>query len=229
MAEYSRNGHRSRMRKSYIDGGFDGMPDTNLLELYLSFIIPRRDVKPIAYELLNTFNSIDNVFSASIDELMQVDGIGKNTAIAMQMFSDVSKRLKIDMDEIGINLSDEVFRQKFLYNLLKDRDEELTVIITLNNEIKITSVSYISNEEINQSSLRQIALEKVLGTNSSAIAFVKFLPFENVKITQEDIDEMIVFRDFFDKIKVSMTEWGNVSKTNIALVSQIPGEKQKLL
>lgn len=217
------------MRKSYIDGGFDGMPDTNLLELYLSFIIPRRDVKPIAYELLNTFNSIDNVFSASIDELMQVDGIGKNTAIAMQMFSDVSKRLKIDMDEIGINLSDEVFRQKFLYNLLKDRDEELTVIITLNNEIKITSVSYISNEEINQSSLRQIALEKVLGTNSSAIAFVKFLPFENVKITQEDIDEMIVFRDFFDKIKVSMTEWGNVSKTNIALVSQIPGEKQKLL
>lgn len=217
------------MRKSYIDGGFDGMPDTNLLELYLSFIIPRRDVKPIAYELLNTFNSIDNVFSASIDELMQVDGIGKNTAIAMQMFSDVSKRLKIDMDEIGINLSDEVFRQKFLYNLLKDRDEELTVIITLNNEIKITSVSYISNEEINQSSLRQIALEKVLSTNSSAIAFVKFLPFENVKITQEDIDEMIVFRDFFDKIKVSMTEWGNVSKTNIALVSQIPGEKQKLL
>lgn len=217
------------MRKSYIDGGFDGMPDTNLLELYLSFIIPRRDVKPIAYELLNTFNSIDNVFSASIDELMQVDGIGKNTAIAMQMFSDVSKRLKIDMDEIGINLSDEVFRQKFLYDLLKDRDEELTVIITLNNEIKITSVSYISNEEINQSSLRQIALEKVLGTNSSAIAFVKFLPFENVKITQEDIDEMIVFRDFFDKIKVSMTEWGNVSKTNIALVSQIPGEKQKLL
>ena len=55
--EISRDGHRARMRAAYLQGGGDAMPDHQLLELLLSISIPRKDVKPIAYALINRFGS----------------------------------------------------------------------------------------------------------------------------------------------------------------------------
>ena len=53
--ESSRDGHRARMRAAYLQGGGDAMPDHQLLELQLSISIPRKDLKPIAYALINRF------------------------------------------------------------------------------------------------------------------------------------------------------------------------------
>lgn len=50
MNNISHNGHRERIRAQYIANGIDNMPDHNVLELLLSISIPRKDVKPIAYE-----------------------------------------------------------------------------------------------------------------------------------------------------------------------------------
>lgn len=62
--EISRDGHRARMRAAYLQGGGDAMPDHQLLELLLSISIPRKDVKPIAYALINRFGSLEQVFAA---------------------------------------------------------------------------------------------------------------------------------------------------------------------
>ncbi|MFR1271940.1 MAG: hypothetical protein ACLSCS_05725 [Eubacterium sp.] len=48
----SRNGHRQRMRRTYLLGGMENAPDHNLLELFLSIIIPQKDVKQLAYDLI---------------------------------------------------------------------------------------------------------------------------------------------------------------------------------
>ncbi len=65
MNNISHNGHRERIRAQYIANGIDNMPDHNVLELLLSISIPRKDVKPIAYDLINRFGSLEKVFSAS--------------------------------------------------------------------------------------------------------------------------------------------------------------------
>lgn len=59
--EISRDGHRARMRAAYLQGGGDAMPDHQLLELLLSISIPRKDVKPIAYALINRFGSLEQL------------------------------------------------------------------------------------------------------------------------------------------------------------------------
>lgn len=42
-------GHRERLRQSYIENGPDGMHEHQLLELLLTYAIPRRDTNPIAH------------------------------------------------------------------------------------------------------------------------------------------------------------------------------------
>ena len=65
-----------------------------LLELLLFSFIPRRDTKPIAHALLRSFGSIKNVFNASVEELMTVDGIGKKTAQSIALNGKISARIK---------------------------------------------------------------------------------------------------------------------------------------
>ena len=74
-------GHRARLRKKFLNGGLTALHDYEALEMLLTFVIPRRDVKPIAKALLLRFKDLHAVFDASPLELQQVKGIGENTSV----------------------------------------------------------------------------------------------------------------------------------------------------
>ena len=42
-------GHRSRLRENFIQNGIEGMADHQVLELLLTYAIPRKDTNPIAH------------------------------------------------------------------------------------------------------------------------------------------------------------------------------------
>ena len=52
--EALRTGHRERLRERFLEGRADAMPDYELMELVLFAAIPRRDVKPLAKQLLSS-------------------------------------------------------------------------------------------------------------------------------------------------------------------------------
>ena len=86
--QYGRSGHRQRMRESYLASGTEHMADHQILELYLSLVIPRHDVKETAYNLMNTFGSLEGVFNAEVTDLKEVKGIGENTAILISLLKE---------------------------------------------------------------------------------------------------------------------------------------------
>ena len=53
-----RAGHRGRLRQRFRQTGRKGLADYELLELLLSFAIARRDVKPLAKDLIRRFGSL---------------------------------------------------------------------------------------------------------------------------------------------------------------------------
>ena len=74
MSEHE--GHRARLRESFIETGIEGMADHQVLELLLTYALPRVDVNPLAHRLLDRFGSLEGVLSAKPDQLQQVKGIG---------------------------------------------------------------------------------------------------------------------------------------------------------
>jgi DNA repair protein RadC len=73
-------GHRDRLRRRLVDRGPKALDDHELLEVLLFAIIPRRDVKPIAKDLLKRFGSLSAILSADRKELLRIDGLGDHTA-----------------------------------------------------------------------------------------------------------------------------------------------------
>ncbi len=77
--------HRKRRRQQFYDHGADAFADHELLELLLFYGIARRDVNELAHTLIDEFGSLDAVFSAPIDALESIAGIGTHTAILIKL------------------------------------------------------------------------------------------------------------------------------------------------
>ena len=73
-------GHWERLRQRFEKSGFQGFHDYEALELLLTYVIPRKNTKPVAKELLKRFKHLPGVLSADIKELAQVKGIGPQAA-----------------------------------------------------------------------------------------------------------------------------------------------------
>ncbi len=82
-------GHRQRLRERFRKGGPEGFHDYELLELLLTYGIPRRDVKPIAKALINRFGSLSRVFDASPNELEKVTGVGPISATLIRIVKEL--------------------------------------------------------------------------------------------------------------------------------------------
>ena len=78
-------GHRQRLYDSYLQTGLDGFSDVVVLELLLTFAIPRRDTNAIAHGLLQRFGSLYAVFEAPTESLMQVPGVTQRAAVLLHM------------------------------------------------------------------------------------------------------------------------------------------------
>lgn len=141
----SKFGHRDRLRLRFLKIGLDGFADYEMVELMLSFFIPRKDVKFLAKHMINHFGSIKNIFDANIDELQSIDGIGEYTAVGikfmhaiysvyaqeiaeeMPVFNDVNEMSKLWKTRIG-GLKYEVFEIAYLgsdLRILKDGIERM--------------------------------------------------------------------------------------------------------
>ena len=86
-------GHRDRLRQRFRDGGPDAVADYELLELLLFRALPRRDVKPIAKELLRKFGSFAEVIAAPEARLCEVSGIGVSVAVELKIVLAAANRL----------------------------------------------------------------------------------------------------------------------------------------
>jgi len=85
-------GHRKRLRARFAMHGFDGFHDYEVIELLLTYAIPRSDVKPAAKRLLKTFGTLAGVFDAPVSELSQVRGIGEKTAVFLTLIKQAELR-----------------------------------------------------------------------------------------------------------------------------------------
>ena len=86
-------GHRERLRKRYIKSGLEGFNDYEVLELLLTYSIARKDVKPIAKELIEKFGTIDEIAKSDTKSLLEVDGIGEGSAVFLKLIGDIALTL----------------------------------------------------------------------------------------------------------------------------------------
>ena len=85
-------GHRDRLRQRFLNSGADGLQDYELLELLLFTVIPRRDVKPLAKDLIREFGGFWSVVTAPPDRLRKVANFSDATIAAITVVGAAALR-----------------------------------------------------------------------------------------------------------------------------------------
>ncbi len=81
-------GHRERLRQKFLDGK---LTEYEILELLLTYAIPRRDVRLLARQLLKKYGSIQRLLSEQFEMLIENEGIKKNTAIFLKVIGRLTE------------------------------------------------------------------------------------------------------------------------------------------
>lgn len=182
-------GHRQRVYKRFWKNNGEDMEDYELLEFILMQAIPRRDVKPIAKELLRKFGSFAKVMYAPVDELQQVSWVKDSACAHLKAIVASVKRICREQlrDQSSVFLKDidalvEYARAVSAY----EKNEELRIIY-LDAALKV-----ISDELMQKGTLTGVVaspraiVTKAMENNAAGIILVHNHPSDNIKPSAQD-------------------------------------------
>lgn len=130
------NGHRKRLRERFLNSGFEGFLDYEIVEFILTFGTPRKDCKPIAKDLINKFKNISNIINADKDELLQINGVGEINSIFFKVVSEVNRRTSGEL-LIGSSFDDSDIIFEFLKEKIGQEKKENFVILYFDTKNKL--------------------------------------------------------------------------------------------
>ena len=208
-------GHRYRLRKKFISGGFNNLADYEILELVLAYVLPRKDVKVLAKEMINKFGSLKQVFDADTDELKQIKGISDYSAeflLFLKKFT--SLYLSLDIKEKDRLLSPENVKDYLVSALSGEKIEKFYAII-LNSGNRVTDCLEIESGTVNKSLLipRKIA-EIALKHRAASIVIAHNHPGGTLKPSQSDINATAAVKKSLESIEISLLDHIIISNNN---------------
>ena len=123
-------GHRARMRNRFLENP-ELFSDADLLELILTYAIPRKDVAPVASLLLEQFGSLESLVFAPVEDLYKINGLGEATIVLIKA-----------MEALILKIKNEPYQMELLGRGTESRDSQTT------NEPKERSLRVFANDEI---------------------------------------------------------------------------------
>ncbi len=87
--DVSHEGHRLRLTDLVEKAGIENVSNIQSVEFFLTYIFPRGDVNPLAHRLLDRYGTFGNIIDASVNDLINVDGINKRSAKKIKLFGEL--------------------------------------------------------------------------------------------------------------------------------------------
>ena len=189
-------GHRERVRKKFLENGFNGLEDYEVLELLLFYVIPRKDTKAIAKELIKKFKTLANVLKADTLELKTIEGLGDVAitflkmmgALPEKIYKDELKNQKLIKDDKN-KITDKEVLLSFLRNKIGYEDVEKFYVIYLSSSNEVIAFEESSSGTLDRSSIypREI-YKRVIMENAKSIIIAHNHPSGNTCPSKCDID-----------------------------------------
>jgi len=122
-------GHRKRLRERFEKFGLEALQEYEIIELLLTYVIPYKDVKPIAKELLNKFGSIKGIMDADENDLKSIKFVKDKFSTFLKLIKEINVIYKKQKSlEISLATSIDKIAEYCIEKLGHKKEEEFLVI-----------------------------------------------------------------------------------------------------
>ncbi len=196
------NGHRARLRKKFLDGQ---LTEYEILELLLTYAIPRRDVRALSRRLYKKYGTIPNLLSAPMESLTDNEGIKENTATFFKLLHklmELEYKSALDTSPIFHNYEK---LENYCRTLLVGKSVEEFHVLYLDSQYKLIKDELHSSGTIDWAAvyIREI-VKKALDVNAHSIVMLHNHPSGYTSFSTEDIMITQELETALEKLKISL-------------------------
>lgn len=181
-------GHRDRLRQRFLAAGPDSLQDYELLELLLFSAIPRRDVKPLAKDLMNKFGGFAGVLSADPHKLEEHGHLKPSAIVALKAVQAAAVRMlgQQARDQTVVGSWDQLMA--YLRLDMQNRATEMVRLLFLNKKNALIADEVMQHGTVDQAPIypREV-VRRVLELGASAVILVHNHPSGDPRPSDADI------------------------------------------
>ncbi len=161
-----------RPREKLMQQGASSLSDAELLAIFLRVGVTGKSAVDLARDLLNRFGSLNGIFSASIDEIKDVHGMGESKYTQLQAIFEMSRRALAEEMQHGDVLSSPEKVSAYLRLKLGNLKKEVFEVLFLDAQNRVVSQETMFEGTLTQTSVypREV-VKRALHHNAAALIF----------------------------------------------------------
>lgn len=118
----SANGHRERLREKVLLSGTANMTDTDIIEMLLFYVVPRKDCRGTAEALIEKYGTLEGVVAADPRALKEFKTLKSGAEVLFALLGEVVRRASII--EGDRSMLDGGRLKTYLVEIFKDKEAE---------------------------------------------------------------------------------------------------------
>lgn len=198
-------GHRERLRKRYAENGFAGFAEHEILELLLTFAIPRVNTNPQAHRLIDRFGSLTGVLEADQKELQAVEGIGPQAATLLSMMLPLLREYQQKKLLPRVRLGSYADLAAYCRTLYLGIGHEEFYVLSLDADLRLLAAKRIARgtpTEVN--ALPRQVLEELLQNRAACAVISHNHPSGSAQPSQEDVDITLAIESVLNGVGIRL-------------------------
>ncbi len=179
-----------RPREKLLELGVEALSDAELLAIFLRVGVTGKSAVDLARDLLTQFVSLNGIFAAPLNELIQVHGIGTSKYAQLQAIFEMSRRALNEQMQVKDILSSPKQVRDYLCLKLGSLTREVFMVLFLDAQNRIITTEEMFTGTLTQTSVypREV-VKRALHHNAASVIFAHNHPSGVAE--QSRADEMI--------------------------------------
>lgn len=208
-------GHRSRLRKRFLEEGLDGFEPHQILELLLFYSIPRKDTNETAHILIDKYGSLSSVLEADPKELSGIKGIGENSAALLTLIPQIARIYYIDKLRDRPILDSSSKAAIYLINLFLGRTYEMFYVLCLDTQQRLIYAALVHEGTIDEVPVYpRVVVETALRHKAHSVILAHNHPGGSLHISGADEEVTRNIRLALNSISIQVMDHIIVAKNN---------------
>lgn len=183
----SSSGHRQRLLERYLKNGISSLHAHEILELLMTYSIPRRDTKPIAHRLIDRFKTLGAVINAPVGELNEIEGVTMRSASLFHLLRDIMGlclKERYEKQDMVSHRRDVEEYLRFYFGLRRD---EYVAALFLDNSNHILQTEVVAEGTVNQCAVYpRMIIERALRYSATSIVLAHNHPGGGLNPSEAD-------------------------------------------
>ncbi len=181
--------HRNRLKNKVKNHGLECLAYHEILELLLTYTIPRKDTNPTAHNLIDHFGSFSNVLDADYQDLIKVDGVGHESALFIKTLSSLMEIYDKSKLEMNTSILDTTAKcVQFFRDFYRVKSTEFMIMVGLSKAKRVVKTFVYKGKDDTEVNfdIRQIS-NQINSVDIKSVVLYHTHPYGSVEPSVSDL------------------------------------------